>query len=241
MRPTTRGPGAGLHVAVIMDGNGRWASQRGWPRIAGHREGAKAVRRVVEEAARVGVGTLTLYAFSSDNWGRPPREVAGLMRLFRAYLAAETQRLVENGIRMTVIGRRDRLAEPLARAIEGAEAATADGDRMHLRLAIDYSSRDALVRAAAMSNGREPTREAFARHLAAAVGADDATPDVDLLVRTGGEQRLSDFLLWECAYAELYFTPVMWPDFGETALAAALSEFHRRERRFGRVPAAAAG
>lgn len=235
------GASAGLHVAVIMDGNGRWAQLRGWPRIAGHREGAKAVRRVVEEAARRGVGTLTLYAFSSDNWGRPPREVAGLMRLFRAYLASETQRCLENGIRLTVIGRRDRLPEALRRAVAGAEEATAGGERMHLRLAIDYSARDALVRAAAMAGGREVSREAFAGLLARASGAEGPAPDVDLLVRTGGEQRLSDFLLWECAYAELYWTPVMWPDFDEGALNAALAWFRGRERRFGRVPAAAAG
>jgi undecaprenyl diphosphate synthase len=176
---------------------------------------------------------LTLYAFSSDNWGRPEREVSGLMRLFRIYLAAETQRCVENDIRMSIVGRRDRLPEALRRAIDGAEAATADGSRMHLRIALDYSARDALVAAAAgLSAGA--TRDDFARALG-------DSPDVDLLVRTGGEQRLSDFLLWECAYAELLFTPRMWPDFDAGALADAVSEYHRRERRFGRVPVAAAG
>jgi undecaprenyl diphosphate synthase len=233
-------PFRGLHAAVIMDGNGRWAVQRGMPRVAGHRAGATAVRRVVEAAPGCGVGTLTLYAFSSDNWARPPREVGALMRLFRSYLAGETERLVENGVRLSVIGRRDRLGEPLVRMIEGAEAATSAGTRLHLRLAIDYSARDALVRAASLAAGKEVDRDAFARFLGEAVGASVPAPDVDLLIRSGGEQRLSDFLLWECAYAELYFTPRMWPDFDGAALAEAVAEFTRRERRFGQVPAAAA-
>jgi undecaprenyl diphosphate synthase len=228
----------GIHVAVIMDGNGRWATARGLPRVAGHREGARVVRRIVEAAPDLGVGALTLYAFSSDNWGRPSREVSGLMRLFRSYLAAETARCVENDIRMSVIGRRDRLPEALVRAIDGSEAATREGHRMHLRIALDYSARDALAAAAARVAG-DPGRDALARALADAPGG--GAPDVDLLVRTGGEQRLSDFLLWECAYAELYFTPRMWPDFDAGALAEAVAEFRRRERRFGRVPAAAAG
>jgi undecaprenyl diphosphate synthase len=228
--------GAAIHVAMIMDGNGRWATRRGLPRVAGHREGAKAVRRVVEAAAETHVHTLTLYAFSADNWSRPSAEVSALMRLFRAYLASETGRMVENGIRLSVIGRRDRLADPLRRAIAGAEEATAAGDRLHLRLAIDYSARDSILRAAEQAgSGRD--RDAFA----AALGGGSPAPDVDLLVRTGGEQRLSDFLLWECAYAELVFTPVMWPDFGAPELADAVAEFHRRERRFGSVPQAAAG
>ena len=227
----------GIHVAVIMDGNGRWANARGLPRVAGHTEGARVVRRIVEAAPDLGVGMLTLYAFSSDNWNRPSREVSGLMRLFRSYLAAETQRCVENDIRMGIIGRRDRLPEALVRAIDGAEAATAGGHRMHLRIALDYSSRDTLLAAAARL-GPDATRDDLARALGEAMGG--VAPDVDLLVRTGGEQRLSDFLLWECAYAELYFTPRMWPDFDAGALGEAVAEFHRRERRFGRVPAIAA-
>jgi undecaprenyl diphosphate synthase len=193
------------------------------------------VRAVVEEAPALGVSTLTLYAFSSDNWQRPPREVGALMRLFRGYLASETAKLVESGVRLTMIGRRDRLPEVLARAIAGAEEATAEGTRLHLRLAIDYSARDALVRAAALAGGRDLTRDEFTRLLGIAAGAAEPAPDVDLLVRSGGEQRLSDFLLWECAYAELYFTPRMWPEFDAGALAQAIAEFHRRERRFGRV------
>ena len=248
MQSTLRNAPGGLHAALIMDGNGRWATARGMPRVMGHREGAKAVRRVVEAAPGAGIGTLTLYAFSSDNWGRPPREVGALMRLFRAYLASETAKLVENGVRLVVIGRRDRLPEALARAVAGAEAATAGGRRLLLRLAIDYSSRDALARAAEIlgsrpdtAPGAEPDREAFARALGEAVGAGEPARDVDLLIRTGGEQRLSDFLLWECAYAELVFTPRMWPDFDGAALAEAVAEFRRRERRFGKVPVAAAG
>jgi undecaprenyl diphosphate synthase len=228
----------GLHVAAIMDGNGRWASMRGLPRVAGHREGAKAVRRVVEAAPALGVSTLTLYAFSSDNWGRPSREVAALMRLFRGYLASETARCVENGIQMRVIGRRDRLGEALVRQIEAAEAATAHGGRMTLRIAIDYSARDALLRAAALAAGRDLPRDDFAALLGRAMGEDEPAPDVDLLIRTGGEQRLSDFLLWECAYAELYFWPRMWPEFGAAALREAVEWFGGRERRFGLVKSA---
>jgi len=191
---------------------------------------------VVEAAPGLGIGTLTLYAFSSDNWGRPPREVSALMRLFRAYLASETARCVETGVRMCVIGRRDRLGGALLRQIQAAEAATRNGDRLLLRLAIDYS--DVLLRAAALAAGEEVDRDAFAALLARAMGNADPAPDVDLLIRTGGEQRLSDFLLWESAYAELYFTPRMWPDFGTAALGEAVDWFHRRERRFGRLKSA---
>ncbi|HEX6036430.1 di-trans,poly-cis-decaprenylcistransferase [Longimicrobium sp.] len=228
----------GLHAALIMDGNGRWATMRGLPRVAGHREGAHAVRRVVEAAPGLGIGTMTLYAFSSDNWGRPPREVSALMRLFRAYLASETARCVETGVRMRVIGRRDRLGGALLRQIEAAEAATAGGDRLLLRIAIDYSARDALLRAAALANGAEVDREAFGALLARAQHDDVPAPDVDLLIRTGGEQRLSDFLLWECAYAELYFTPRMWPEFGPAALTEAVDWFRARDRRFGKLKSA---
>ncbi|CAN5590606.1 di-trans,poly-cis-decaprenylcistransferase [soil metagenome] len=232
--------GEGLHVAIIMDGNGRWARARGRPRVAGHRAGAEAVRRTVEAARRLEVRTLTLYAFSSDNWGRPPREVAALMRLFRAYLRAETQRCIANGIRMSVIGRRDRLGPALLDAIEAAETATSHGREMHLRVAVDYSARDSLVRAAALAEGEELSREEFRRLLARVNHESPPAGDVDLLVRTGGEQRISDFLLWEIAYAELYFTRRMWPEFDEADLEAALREFHSRERRFGKVPEAAA-
>jgi undecaprenyl diphosphate synthase len=230
-------PDSGLprHVAIIMDGNGRWATNRGRPRTAGHLAGAKAVRRVVEHARRRGIGHLTLYAFSSDNWTRPPEEVGTLMSLFRRYLAAEVPRCVEHDIRLTILGRRDRLSAQLRRAITAAEHATRQGTALHLRLAIDYSSRDLIIRAAAhVPQGVPVSREEFARALAAAGHAPDI-PDVDLLIRTGGEQRLSDFLLWECAYAELVFSRRMWPEFGDHDLDAALQEFIGRERRFGGV------
>ena len=235
---------AGLHVAIIMDGNGRWAESRGWPRIAGHRAGALAVRRVVEAARRAGVGTLTLYAFSSDNWRRPAREVVALMRLFRQHLASETARCVANGVRLTVLGRRDRLPGELLEAMRAAEAATADpalpGGRaaMHLRVAVDYSARDSVLRAIERCRaGGAVTREAFEGHLSAVNHAAGRTPEVDLLIRSGGERRLSDFLLWECAYAELVFTDRMWPDFDATDLQRALEDFGHRERRFGAVRA----
>jgi undecaprenyl diphosphate synthase len=222
-----------------MDGNGRWATARGRSRTAGHEAGADAVRRTVEAAPDLGVGTLTLFAFSSDNWQRPPREVGALMRLFRSYLRAEARKCAENGIRIAVIGRRDRLPAGLCRAIETAEAATAGASDFLLRIAVDYSARDAILRAARRLNGHaaqgEPSREQFARLLAEPHLDGRPVPDVDLLIRTGGEKRLSDFLLWECAYAELVFTDRMWPDFGADDLSAAVREYHSRERRFGRV------
>lgn len=229
-----------------MDGNGRWATCRGRPRTAGHLAGARATRRAIEAAARLGVETLTLYAFSGDNWRRPPAEVDGLLRLFRRFLAAETARCVSEGVRLTVIGRRDRLPPTLRAAIAGAEEATAAGRRMHLRLAIDYSARDAILRAAAVVAPRADApcadapcadAEGFAAALGAAYHESAPAPDVDLLVRTGGEQRLSDFLLWEAAYAELWFTPTLWPDFRPAELARALADFAARERRFGAIEA----
>jgi undecaprenyl diphosphate synthase len=220
-----------LHAAIIMDGNGRWASTRGLPRVAGHRAGAEALRRTVEAAPDLGISVLTVYAFSSDNWRRPQPEVSALMKMFHTYLRREQAKCVEKGVRVSVVGRRDRLPRLLLPVIDECESATATtGEKLHLRLAIDYSSRDAIL-AAAQSLGTNSTREA----LTAALGAQD----VDLLIRTGGEQRLSDFMLWECAYAELVFTPVMWPDFTAADLAAATAEFRSRERRFGALPRAA--
>src|SRR5215475_13811942 len=221
-----------LHVAIIMDGNGRWAARRGLPRTAGHRAGADAVQRVVEAAPTLGIATLTLFAFSSDNWRRPRDEVAGLMSLLRRYLRAELARLVDNGVRLTVIGRRDRLPDGLADEIADAERCSASGTELHLRIAIDYSSRDAIAAAAAAwRSERPPTRDEFRRLLDN--WGQTPIPDVDLLIRTSGEKRLSDFLLWECAYAELCFVDALWPDFGAADLRAALADFHRRERRFG--------
>jgi undecaprenyl diphosphate synthase len=221
---------AALHVGIIMDGNGRWATRRGLSRLRGHEAGVEAIRRVVEAAPQQGVGTLTLYAFSSDNWRRPKAEVTALMALLRFYLANEIESLVRNGVRLTVIGRRDRIPEAIATAIGRAEAATADGDTLHLRIAIDYSARDAILNAAARAAGiGHLTRESFAE----LVTGERNLRDVDLIIRTSGEKRLSDFLLWEGAYAELHFTERMWPEFEAEDLADALSSFHRRERRFG--------
>jgi undecaprenyl diphosphate synthase len=219
-----------LHVGIIMDGNGRWATRRQLSRLRGHEAGVEAIRRVVEAAPKQGVGTLTLYAFSSDNWRRPKAEVTALMALLRFYLAREVESLVRNGVRLTVIGRRDRLPDGLAEAIGRAEAATARGDVLQLRIAIDYSARDAIVQAATKAAGmRELTRETFSELVTGEAGL----RDVDLVIRTSGEKRLSDFLLWESAYAELHFTDRMWPDFEARDLAEALASFHGRERRFG--------
>lgn len=239
MRQSSFPTPAGLHVGIIMDGNGRWANLRGMPRYLGHREGAKVVRRIVEAAPDYDIGVLTLYAFSSDNWRRPTKEVAALMRLFRSYLAAETARCVQNGVRLKVIGRRDRIPPVLVRAIEAAEAETIGGETLLMRIAIDYSARDAMV-AAAGRTAPEATREQFAEALAETI-LSPLTPDVDLLIRTGGEQRLSDFLLWECAYAELYFDSTLWPEYSPQNLEIAVGEFTQRERRFGGVVQAAAG
>ena len=229
-----------FHVAINMDGNGRWALQRGQPREAGHVAGASAVRRTVESAPSLGITTLTLYAFSSDNWRRPQGEVDNLMRLFKRYLDSECDYLTERGVRMSVIGRRDRISVSLRSSIEHAERCTSDGTALHIRVALDYSSRDGLLAAAArLANGTPPTREAFERSLYEAIHAPSGTRHVDLLIRTGGEQRLSDFLLWESAYAELYFTSVLWPDFTGDDLASAVQAFAARDRRYGGVRKAA--
>ena len=212
-----------LHVAVIMDGNGRWATTRGMGRAEGHRRGAEAVRRTVRAAPSLGIASLTLFAFSSDNWKRPELEVSTLLSLFGDYLRSERHELRRSGVRLSVIGRRDRLPRPLVAAIEASEAATSAGTRLRLRLAIDYSARGAILRRLGNGSGN-------------AADAADTLPDVDLLIRTGGEHRLSDFLLWESAYAELHFLPCMWPDFQESDLAAAVAEFHTRQRRFGGLP-----
>jgi undecaprenyl diphosphate synthase len=236
----------GVHVAIIMDGNGRWAQARKRPRTFGHREGARAVRRIVEAAPRLGVGVLTLYAFSSDNWQRPPTEVRTLMRLFQRHLLGDADELAREGVRLQVIGRRDRLPDFVLDAIALAEARTSGGHRLLLRVAVDYSARDSIVAAARQAAGRGDAaqtlnREEFSWLIGEALNQNGSVPDVDLLVRTGGERRLSDFLLWECAYAELYFTDVMWPEFSADTLSAALADFQSRERRFGRVPNQAAG
>jgi len=226
-----------FHVAIIMDGNGRWANERGRPRAAGHVAGATAVRRTVESALEFGITTLTLYAFSSDNWRRPRGEVGHLMRLFQKHLDSECARLTDSGVRLSVIGRRDRIPGSLKRRIGHVEERTSEGTSLHLRVAIDYSARDALLAAAGrLAEGVPQTRKVFERHLSQAIHAPRGTRDVDLLIRTGGEQRLSDFLLWESAYAELFFTDVLWPDFSEADLASAVQAFAIRDRRYGGLP-----
>jgi undecaprenyl diphosphate synthase len=239
--PSASPAGTGLHVAVIMDGNGRWAAARGRPRATGHAAGVTALRRIAEAAPLHGITTLTVYAFSADNWNRPRTEVSALMTLLRRSLAIEVDRCIRNDVRLSIVGRRDRLPNSLVRAIESAEDATVSGRRLWLRVAVDYSARDSMLRAAAKwTQPQPPTREEFGLLLAAA-DMSPAAPEVDLLIRTGGEQRLSDFLLWESAYAELYFTPRMWPDFDAADLGRAIADFRRRDRRFGALPQAAAG
>ncbi|MFI4934543.1 MAG: polyprenyl diphosphate synthase [Caulobacterales bacterium] len=225
----------GLHVAIIMDGNGRLGTRRGLPRSAGHRAGAEAVRRVTQAAPDLGVATLTLFAFSCANWRRPSEEVEALMGLLRGYLKSEARRLVESGARLTMLGRRDRLPKELVAEIGRIEAASASGRRLNVRIALDYSSREAIAQAAT-SLGPAGSIDDLARMIAGAPHDDAGVGAVDLMIRTGGEKRLSDFLLWECAYAELWFTDKMWPDFGAEDLARAIDDFHQRERTFGAVP-----
>ncbi|HUY95418.1 MAG TPA: di-trans,poly-cis-decaprenylcistransferase [Terracidiphilus sp.] len=228
-----------LHVAIIMDGNGRWARRRGMPRVAGHRAGLGAARRIVEHASDTGIRCLTLYAFSSDNWRRPPAEIDRIFWLLRAFLRLETERMRQRGARLEVIGRRDRLPAQVLRSIETAEAATAHGRGLHLRVAIDYSAREAITRAARASIescGGTATAENLTAMITRKLAGESG--EVDLLIRTGGEQRLSDYLLWESAYAELVFIPRMWPEFREADFDAAVADFRRRERRFGAVPEA---
>ena len=222
-----------------MDGNGRWATARGHGRGAGHRVGARLVRRIVESAPPLGIGTLTLYAFSADNWQRPSREVGALMRLYHLYLRTEVETCLRQGVRLSIVGQREGLPPSLLKAIDEAVAACRGGRQLHLRIALNYSARDSIIRAARrLDPAMEPSRETFTHLIGEVEHNDGPTPDVDLLIRTGGEQRLSDFLLWECAYAELAFSPLMWPDFTPAELEAAVREYHARERRFGRLPTA---
>nr|WP_304502906.1 polyprenyl diphosphate synthase [Caldovatus aquaticus] len=235
------------HVGIIMDGNRRWAEARGLPVSLGHRAGAEAARRTIEAAGRMGISWLTLFAFSSENWRRPAEEVSALTGLLRLYLRSEVATLVKEGVRLRVIGEHDRFGPDLARAIEAAEAATAGGTRLNLTVALSYGGRAEILAAAravaraARSGTLDPEaldETAFARFLHTA-----GMPDPDLIIRTSGEQRLSNFLLWQAAYAEFVFTEVLWPDFGPADLARAVAEFHRRERRYGlrRGPAPAGG
>lgn len=232
----------GLHVAILMDGNGRWAANRGWVRSEGHRAGVETVRRVAHAAPNLGISILTLYALSVDNWQRPQAEVATLLSLLEDYLRTDAPECAAQGIRIRIVGRRDRLPASLLAAIEAAERVTARACALELRIAVDYSARDSILRAACwMLSSREISQKEFARRLGEVTHLGGPATDVDLLIRTGGERRLSDFLLWECAYAELVFTARMWPEFGAADLEEAVREFHTRERRFGRLPEAAAG
>lgn len=232
-------PPPSLHVAIITDGNGRWASSRGLPRSAGHRAGAEASRSIIEAAPKLGIHTLTLFALSSANWKRPPVEVNAILGLLHDYLLTETTSCVDNNIRVSIIGRRDRIPVALRETIADAEAATARGTRLHLRLAIDYSAREAIYFAACRYyKATELSPETFSDVLSEI--SRGGSTDVDLLIRTGGEQRLSDFLLWECAFAELVFLRKRWPDFTVADLRAAIQEFSRRERTRGALPDGAA-
>ena len=225
-----------MHIAIIMDGNGRWATRRHLPRSAGHRAGAKAADAIVEAAARHGVATLSLYAFSAANWQRPKSEVKALFALLRRQLLTQTQRCLDQSVRINVIGRRDRLGPGLCELIEHSERTTAQCTAMTLRIAVDYSSQYSLMKAGDSPPGESGRdRGAFIERLAAVDHAVTPAPAVDLLIRTGGEKRLSDFLLWECAYAELLFVDCLWPDFAALDFDQAIEEYNRRNRRFGRI------
>ena len=218
------------HVAIIMDGNGRWAQRRGLPRTVGHKQGAEAVRRVVRAAADLGIEYVTLFGFSSENWSRPESEVDDLMKLLRHYLRSETAELHKNGARLKVIGDRSRFDDDIVDLIDNAEALTAENEKITLVIALNYGGRDDILRAAYQARGDD--FDAFAASFESGLST-AGIPDPDILVRTSGEQRISNFLLWQCAYAELVFTDTLWPDFGHQDLEAALEEYAGRERRFG--------
>ena len=239
---TSVSPPDALHLAIIPDGNGRWAVQRGRPRRAGHSAGAETVARMVDAASDLGVGYLTVFAFSSDNWERPASEVDAIFGILRQFFLDQVSHWVEQGTRLRVIGRRDRLPRMLRAVIESVEEATSEGGGLQLRIAVDYSAREEILRTATrFYTTLEISQGAFGRMLARISHAGEIFPNVDLVIRTGGEQRLSDFLLWECAYAELVFSKKLWPDFGTADLEAAIREYHTRVRRFGRLPVEKAG
>ena len=241
--PSPRDPAHGnhLHVAVIMDGNGRWAANRGWPRLVGHRKGAERVRELVEACPEIGIRYLTLYAFSTENWKRSTEEVLGLMSLFARYIRREADRMKREGVRMRFIGDRTRLEPKLQKLIAWIEAETAGNNRVHLSVAINYGGRDEILRAAArlaqdLSEGKVAGGQVTEAALAQRMDTHDL-PDPDLVVRTSGETRVSNFLLWQAAYSEYVFTPVLWPDFTPQTMVAILQDFTQRERRFGGVKA----
>jgi len=225
------------HLAIIMDGNGRWAEQRGMPRWRGHEAGALAVRRATKGACRRNIALLTLFAFSSENWKRPAREIQILFSLFRRYLVEEREALVKNGIRLGAVGRRDRLPSRVREDLRQTEEATRQGKRLYLRLALDYGSRHEIVQAAQTLSRRVARGEIFPEQIDEDKFSRALTPepvaDPDLIIRTAGEVRLSNFLLWQAAYSELHFCPKMWPDFEEEDLDRALEEYRKRLRKFG--------
>jgi undecaprenyl diphosphate synthase len=222
------------HVAIIMDGNGRWAEARGLPRAAGHREGSESVRAVTRQARKLGLQALTLYAFSAQNWGRPDEEVGALMELLAEYLDSERGEIMENRIRLNAIGDLDRLPPFVRERLDGVRALSAGNGGMVLTLALSYGGREEILRAAARAAPGRPGGAPVLDEAAFAAGLWTAgLPELDLLVRTSGERRLSNFLLWQAAYAELHFTDALWPDFRELDLLAAVAEFQTRERRFG--------
>ncbi len=228
------------HVGIIMDGNGRWAEQRGMPRWRGHEAGADAVRRATEEACRQGIAVLTLFAFSNENWKRPAQEINMLFSLFQRYLRAERRELLEKGIRLSALGRRDRLPKSVRKELDAVEGATRPGGRLHLRLALDYGSRQEIVgatRSLARSVARgELIPDQIDETVFTAALDPERVPDPDLIIRTAGESRLSNFLLWQAAYSELHFCPKLWPDFRAEDLALALTDYHSRTRKFGGLP-----
>jgi undecaprenyl diphosphate synthase len=231
-----------LHVAIIMDGNGRWAQERGLPRLEGHFAGARAVERTVEAAVEAGLGTLTLYAFSTENWRRPANEVSGLLKLLRFFLYRKRAKMIRNGVRLRWLGRRDRVPPALRRLFEEVEHETAGLDRMTLVLAVDYGGRWEMAQAALrmaerLQNGAKENKEDIEKTFGACLES-AWLPEVDLLIRTSGEQRVSNFLPWHASYAELYFTPTFWPEFDGNHLQAALAAFKSRTRRYGCVPTA---
>ena len=231
------------HVGIIMDGNGRWAEQRGMPRWRGHEAGARAVRLATEEACRQGIAVLTLFAFSCENWKRPAHEINVLFNLFQRYLRDETEELLDNGIRLSALGRKDRLPTSVRRELARAEEATLHGTRLHLRLALDYGSRQEIVGAARALARKAARGEVIPEQIdesAFAVELEpECPPDPDLIIRTAGELRLSNFLLWQAAYSELHFCRKLWPDFEADDLARALEDYHSRTRKFGALPRAA--
>src|SRR5689334_17980751 len=235
------GPAPPAHVAIIMDGNGRWAKARGLPRVAGHRRGAESVRRTITAAAEFGISYLTLFGFSSENWKRPSDEINDLMGLLRVYLRGEIAELHQQGVRLKVIGDRARLAADIVTLIDDAEHLTRDNTRLTLIVALSYGGRDDIVRAARklaedVAAGRIAPSEIDEARMSASLFT-AGIPDPDLLIRTSGEQRISNFLLWQSAYTELYISRVLWPDFGRRELYEAILDFQSRERRFGRVTA----